>query len=345
MTILLRAGGIRGYAALMRDLGRDPLPLLRRHKIRLKSLDDEDTLLPLRSVIHLMEASAADTHCGDFGLRMAKFHDVSILGPLGIAMQNAWTVRDGIGCASRFLFLQSPGLVVSFFDRSEIDDDAVELSIDIVIEPRPPMRQSIDISLGSVHRITQLLAGEHYRLKTVTLPHTPVAPLAAYRRFFGVRVVPGQERASLHISRTTFRARLRGANPALKEIAEDYLQRHFRNPNDSVTSRVRLAVRRTLSAQRAGKNEVAAMLGFHPRTLQRRLEAEGSSFETIKDTVRKEIARQYLRETTIPLAKLASMLAFPEHSALTRSCRRWFGVPPSAIRRGRIPLTENRKES
>jgi Arabinose-binding domain of AraC transcription regulator, N-term len=88
MAILVRAGGIRGYAALMRDLGRDPLPLLRRHKIRLKSLDDEDTLLPLRTVIHLMEASAADANCGDFGLRMARFHDVSILGPLGIAIQN-----------------------------------------------------------------------------------------------------------------------------------------------------------------------------------------------------------------------------------------------------------------
>jgi len=76
------------------------------------------------------------------------------------------------------------------------------------------------------------------------------------------------------------------------------------------------------------------MLGFHPRTMQRRLDAEGSSFEAIKDAVRREIALQYLRETTIPLAKLANMLAFPEHSALTRSCRRWFGAPPSAIRRG-----------
>ena len=84
-------------------------------------------------------------------------------------MQNARTLKDGIECASRFLFLQSPGLVVSYFDPSEIDEDAVELSIDVALEPRPPMRQSIDISLGSVHRITQLLAGEHYKLKAVTL--------------------------------------------------------------------------------------------------------------------------------------------------------------------------------
>ena len=334
MTVFLRAGGIRGYAALMRDMGRDPLPLLRRHRIRLRSLDDEDTLLPLRSIVHLMEASAAETNCGDFGLRMARAHDISILGPLGVAMQNAWTFRDAIDYTSRFLFLQSPGLVVSYFARSELDDDAAEVSIDIVLDPRPPLRQSIDLSLGSAHRISQLLAGERYRLKAVTLPHTPIVPLAAYQRFFGARVIPGQERASLHIDRATFRERLRAANPALREIAEDYLSRHFRNPNDSVTSRVRLAIRRTLGVQSAQKNDVAGMLGFHPRTMQRRLDAEGSSFEAIKDAVRREIALQYLRETTIPLAKLANMLAFPEHSALTRSCRRWFGAPPSAIRRG-----------
>lgn len=227
MTVFLRAGGIRGYAALMRDIGHDPLPLLRRHRIRLKSLDDEDTLLPLRSVVHLMEATATEANCGDFGLRMARAHDVSILGPLGVAMQNAWTFKDAIDYTSRFLFLQSPGLVVSYFAKSEFDDRAAEVSIDIVLDPRPPLRQSIDLSLGSAHRISQLLAGEHYKLRAVTLPHTPVVSLAVYQRFFGARVIPGQERASLHIDRATFREKLRSTNPALREIAEDYLSSTF----------------------------------------------------------------------------------------------------------------------
>ena len=38
-------------------------------------------------------------------------------------------------------------------------------------------------------------------------------------------------------------------------------------------------------------------------------------------------------EMRIPLAQLAGLLGFSEQSAMTRSCRRWFGVPPSALRR------------
>ena len=74
------------------------------------------------------------------------------------------------------------------------------------------------------------------------------------------------------------------------------------------------------------------MLGIHPRALQRRLRAEGESFEAIKDGVRREIALRYLKDASIPLIRVAKMLGYSETSALSRSCYRWFSASPRQVR-------------
>jgi AraC-like DNA-binding protein len=142
-----------------------------------------------------------------------------------------------------------------------------------------------------------------------------------------------QPRAALHVSRETLRADLRGANPALRQITEDYVARHFQDPGESVTDRVRQAVRRTLGTPQGNKTGVAGLLAIHPRTLQRDLAAEHTTFEFIREEARKDAVLRYLRETRIPLSQLAGLLGFAEQSVMTRSCRRWFSAPPSALRR------------
>ena len=86
MTAMVRASGLQGYQSLVRGLGADPLKLLQRQRIAPESLNDDEALIPVRSVVNLLEASAAATQCPDFGLRLAQKQDISLLGPLAIAM-------------------------------------------------------------------------------------------------------------------------------------------------------------------------------------------------------------------------------------------------------------------
>lgn len=332
---MVRASGIRGYAELMRSLRVDPRALLARYEIDEQQLGDDENLLSIRSVIHLLEDSAAVTGCGDFGLRLAERQDVNILGPLGILLQSAETIGDAMHYGSRFMFVHSPGLASTIHDPSELVRNAVELAVDIRLANCPLQRQTMDLTLGAADRITRMLAGENYRLHTVTLPHTPLVPISHYRRFFAAPVIANRERAGLHIDRSTLGASLRSESSVLRRMTEEYLLREFRNPADSLTVRVRHVLRRMLGSGQAGKERVAAMLAMHPRTMQRHLEAAGVSFDGLRESVRQELALHYLRETRIPLGQLAGLLGFSEQSAFSRSCRRWFGDTPSGVRTGR----------
>jgi AraC-like DNA-binding protein len=332
MTAMVRASGLRGYKALMRELGADPLEMLRRYRIAPEALEDEDALLSLRAVVHLIEASATATRCPDFGLRLSHSQDISVLGPLAIAMQNAPTVASAMEYASHYLFVHSPGLVLSLHDSSPLVRKGAELRFEIRLPRQPAQRQTMDLCLADIHHMGQLLAGPRYQLRAVTLPHAPLAPEAVYNRFFGAPVRFEQEHAGLHITRATLETSLHAVNESLRQIAVEYLALNFEAPGQALSARVRQALRRTLATTRGRKEDVAELLGMHPRTLQRRLDAERTSFEAIREEVRRETALRYLRETRIPLTQLAGILGLSEQSALARSCRRWFGTTPSRLR-------------
>lgn len=79
------------------------------------------------------------------------------------------------------------------------------------------------------------------------------------------------------------------------------------------------------------RDDVAARLMVSERTLQRRLAEEGTSFSTLVDDTRRELARLSLEAGDQSLKMLSFELGFSEPSAFYRACKRWFGTTPSDI--------------
>ena len=69
-------------------------------------------------------------------------------------------------------------------------------------------------------------------------------------------------------------------------------------------------------------------------TLQRRLAADGTSFQALKDELRRDLAIVRLHTGTLPLAALADELGFADSAAFQRAFKNWTGSAPGAYRRG-----------
>lgn len=97
-------------------------------------------------------------------------------------------------------------------------------------------------------------------------------------------------------------------------------------------SRVKRAILDRLPGGTPTADDIARDLIMSPRTLQRRLMNEGTSFKRLLETVRQELAEQYIADPGRSLAEITYLLGFSEASAFSRAFRRWNGESPSRTR-------------
>jgi AraC-like DNA-binding protein len=91
---------------------------------------------------------------------------------------------------------------------------------------------------------------------------------------------------------------------------------------------VRGAIQQKLTGQRPVIDDIANDLHLSPRTLQRRLQELGSTFQRVLDQARHEMARYYLRNSVLELAEAAYLLGYEDASSFARAFRNWEGMPP-----------------
>lgn len=103
----------------------------------------------------------------------------------------------------------------------------------------------------------------------------------------------------------------------------------------SMSARVRQALTQALGEGAPLRQVIAARLLVSERTLQRHLALEGTSFKTLLDATRRELAMQALVAGGPPIKRLSGRLGFSDPSVLHRACRRWFGATPCELVSGR----------
>jgi AraC-like DNA-binding protein len=340
VTYLIRAASLHGYEELATELGLDVARQARLAGLTLKALRDPHALIPYRNLMLLLERGAREAQCPDFGMRLSQRQGLDILGPLAVLMAHAHSVMAAMQDASRYLFVHSPAIR---FDVRPAGDKAgqTDLRFEILVPNAPGQAQTLELSLGVVVRVLAMLSRGQIRQVQVLLPHAAVAAEAVYSQTLGCQVRFEQPFAAVRVSTAALAKPLPSHNPLMGELARSYLDTQLARPDRTLSRRVASLLREFLGVHCASREDIAQMLAMHPRTLQRRLSDEGTSFEEVKDQVRREMLEQMLQRAEVPsLTQIAGMLDYGAQSALTRSCRRWFDMTPSALIKRDVPVGE-----
>lgn len=338
MGPMIRAASLRGFATLVRELGGDPAEHLTRFGLPRDALDGDDGLIPITAHDLMLDTAAHELSCPDFGLRLASFQDLTILGPLALAIQASSTVAEALQCASRFMFVHSPALSVAVEPDPRRGRGVVALTYrkDLLESPYSP--QAMELGLGLFHHIAGQLLDENTGLRSVEIPHQPISPVSRYTDFFEADVKFGCSTAALRVERRILDARFTGADDAIRAMALDHLARNYPDPTTQVAVQLRRALAESLGISRPVLGDFARLLSLHPRTLQRRLAAEGTTFEEQLDAVRRDAAHRLLTTTTLPVGQVASMVGFEEQSSLSHAVRRWHSMSPRELRESAPPV-------
>ena len=341
---LVRSAGLQQFRQCVESLGGDADIYAQRAGLAVEALDTDELLVEDTAIAAVLEIAAADLACPDLGLRVGEAQDFRMLGPLSVAVQNSSSVGDALECTSRYMFVHARDLSVSMVDDPDGTRGVVGLRYSFGPGVRP-LPQATDMTTMFLHRVVTFLAGGDYGLRSVDLPHQPVAPRARYESGFGARVRFGRDGVLLRMPSSLLSRRLVGVDDTLRQLALAFLSRQPRTPGPAVAGKVRAILDQSLGTGPVELADVAHVLAVHPRTLQRQLAAEGKSFASILDGVRRARARVYLTTTDMPLSQVANLIAVSEQAVLTRCARRWWGRTPSAVRREarrRDPVTTSR---
>ncbi|WP_114467619.1 helix-turn-helix domain-containing protein [Pseudorhodoferax soli] len=114
--------------------------------------------------------------------------------------------------------------------------------------------------------------------------------------------------------------------PALRQRLDDL------EKNASTVERLRSALVEALPAGEVSMPAVCRRLGVSTRTLQRRLQEEGSSFQQTLDAVRNSLAHHYLHSTSLSGTEISFLLGFEDPNSFVRAFQTWTGSTPQAVR-------------
>ena len=102
--------------------------------------------------------------------------------------------------------------------------------------------------------------------------------------------------------------------------------------NPGLVVEVERAIAEQLGAGSVTLETVASGLGISPRTLSRRLAAEGTSFFQLLEGLRISLSKSYLRDSNLVLAEIAFLLGYSGLGSFNDAFKRWTGHSPGQFR-------------
>ncbi len=317
-----RVGGLIAVPGILRDLGVDPAPVIARGGLSPTALCDPENAISFVQLGALLQACVAATGCPHFGLLVAERTSSAAFGLVGQLMRSAPTLKDAILdlCTNQQRYIRGAVAYLNVQDGTAFWGYAVHLPGIAAIE------QIGDGAVGMGFNMVREFVG--VAPEGVLLSRYAPEDAGAYRRYFGCAPRFDSEQNAVAFPARLLAAPVRTADPVLRQTLLKAIASYWTLKEPSVADRVIRELRGRIVFLDTALEDVADRLEMHPRTLNRRLQAEGTSFRTLLNRARFEAAQQWLRGTRMEITNIALALGYADLSGFSHAFQRWAGTSP-----------------
>jgi AraC-like DNA-binding protein len=254
--------------------------------------------------------------------KMEKFH------PIGLAALSSENFGSAVDQMARYKQLTCPEEILQ-----QMDDDewSIQFRWLLADEVEPPVL--IECCFAWVLSVAR--HGTGTRLSPLRVEFAQPRPhVKAIERHFGCPVVCRDARNAIVFRPADAQRPFVTRNAELLGMLAPQFEEELRqeNADEDFVERVRIAVQQRLTGQRPTIEDIADALHVSPRTLQRRLQDEGSSFQRVLEEARHQLARHYLNNSVLELNEAAYLLGYNDANSFVRAFRIWEGIPPARWR-------------
>ena len=219
-----------------------------------------------------------------------------------------------------------------------LDEFGAEAHLRVVVsvpgQDPAELRHVREVVMAAIYQVMRRATRHAHVLLAVRMAGPAPAEPQKYSDHFGVPVTFNEDADALVMDRRwldqPLNAPLQHAQNEARLRVERRLSQEGAERN--IVDEVRWALERRPELLREGLESTAAALGLHPRTLQRRLQAEGVKYVDIQSKAKCHRAQTMLRRRAISMESISEELGFSDRRAFTFAFKRWMGMSPSLYR-------------
>ena len=304
--------------ALFQQAGLDPA-----------TMRDPNARYPDSAFSALWRRAVEATRDPGFGLAVARFWHPTSFHALGYSWFASDTLKEALERAARYFLLLT--------DKEELivreAGDEIGITLHNPDPKHPTAAEDYDAALATIVAMCRASYGQHLNPLRVTMQRPPPPDRGAYAQLFRAPLEFSAPENALYFKRQALITPLPTANAELArandKVVTDYLARFERG---SIRRQVELKLLEQLSSGHASQQSVAKVLNLSPRSLQRRLREEGTSYKELLEQTRRDLAARYAKESHLSLGEITFLLGFSEPANFARAFKRWYGVTPTEYR-------------
>ena len=313
----------------LESYGVDPAMLFEQAGLDSQKLYDANARYRDSRLYKLWQLVAEATGDPYVGLRVASYWHPSAAHALGYAWLASATLKDALDRTVRYYRMMT--------DKEELilteSEEEFRLIIENPVTDYPTAPEDLDASFAALIHLCRMCHGESFNPLRITMGRPELPDPAPFAEHFRAPIQYSGNENSVCFDKADALTALPTANAevarANEQIVQEYLARFDRS---SVAMQVRARLTEQLSSGHTTQESIADALHMSLRSLQRRLNNEDTSYKSLLDETRRELAAHYMAESHRSINEITYLLGFSEPSNFSRAFRRWTGKSPSAYR-------------
>jgi AraC-like DNA-binding protein len=312
----------------LEELGVRAPAVLRRAGLPQSFINQPRVLLNTGELFALWRAVGEVSTGPSIGLQLGTETKTERFHPVGLAALSSENFGSAMDQMARYKQLTCPEEI---FQKKDDEEWSIQFRWLLADEVEPAVL--IECCFAWVLSIARVGTGTRISPVRVEFVQSR-AHVKTIERHFGCPVVCGTARNAIVFRATDADRPFVTRNAELLGILAPQFDEELKqeNSHENFLERVRIAIQQRLTGRRPTIEDIAGALHVGSRTLQRRLQDDGSSFQRVLEEARHQLARHYLNNSVLELNEAAYLLGYEDGNSFVRAFRTWEGVPPAQWR-------------
>jgi AraC-like DNA-binding protein len=313
-----------GFWTGLQQLGMNPLDIANKAQLPLSIITEP---IPVTTAQYFKVWQAYSDLVGDIAtgvINLVTAFETTQYPPTVLATYHARDYRDALMRMARYKQLCPP-------ESLQITEAGESCSVELAWmdseQPGPPVL--VGTTLAFLIELGRRGTNQHITARSVEFSQS-MGDVKALEAYFGCPIRMGTTRNRLILSRTDLDRPFISYNKELLEILSPVLDQSLDEQRGrTISEMVKWILKRSLTSGRLDIRTAASELRMSDRTLQRRLNDEGTTFSNVLTQARHEQSREYLADDKLDIKEVAFLVGYEDQNSFYRAFRTWEGSTPS----------------